>query len=66
MNGTADLEGSMAPKYVGFGVSQPGCGIAQISAERWGAATGDEVATHGHGVFPLTMAGYGYGKGGHM
>ena len=37
------------------GQSRPGCQIAQISAERWGAATGDEVAVRVHGVFPLPM-----------
>ena len=33
----------------------PGCWIAQISTEQWGAAMGDEVATGVHGVFPLPM-----------
>ena len=35
--------------------SEPGCEIAQISGERWGAAAGDEVAARVHGVFPLPM-----------
>ena len=35
--------------------SEPGCQIAQISAERRGAATGDEVADRVHGVFPLPL-----------
>ena len=34
---------------------EPGCQIAQILAERWGAATGDKVAVHVHGAFPLPM-----------
>ena len=29
--------------------------LAQISAERWGVATEDEVAAHVHVVFPLPM-----------
>ena len=32
-----------------------GCWIAQISAERWGAARGDEVVVCVDGVFPLPM-----------
>ena len=43
-------------KRVGFGVSQePGISIAQISAERLGAAMGDEVADCVRGAFPLPM-----------
>ena len=40
---------------VEFGVSQPGCKIARISDKRRGAAPGDEVAIHVHGVLPLPM-----------
>ena len=36
-------------------LSEPGCWIAQISAEQWGAAMEDEVATHVHGVCPVPM-----------
>ena len=35
--------------------SAPGCKIAQISAKRWGAARGDEVAVGVQGVSPLPM-----------
>ena len=42
-------------KGVGFGVSQSACWIALISAERWGAPAGDEVAEHVYSVFPLPM-----------
>ena len=35
--------------------SAPGCEIAQISDERWGAAAEDEVATGVHGAIPLPM-----------
>ena len=42
-------------KCVGFGVRRPGCQIAQISAQRWGAAIGDEVAARVQGGFPLPM-----------
>ena len=41
-------------KRVGFGVSQA-AGSGQISAERLGAATVDEVAVRVHGVCPLPM-----------
>ena len=40
-------------KCVGFGVRRPGCQIAQISAQRWGAAIEDNVAICVHGVSPL-------------
>ena len=43
--------------------SEPGGQIAQISAERRGAAAGDEKAVCVRGVFPPPM---GYGKGGQM
>ena len=33
-------------------LSEPGCWIAQISAEQWGAVMEEEVATGVHGVFP--------------
>ncbi|EJK62587.1 hypothetical protein THAOC_16793, partial [Thalassiosira oceanica] len=36
-------------------LSVPGCWIAQISADQWGAAMEDEVAIHVHGVSPLPM-----------
>ena len=36
-------------------LSTPGFSIAQISAERWGAAIGDEVAARVDGGFPLPM-----------
>ena len=42
-------------------LSWPGCRCArapdppQISAQQWGAATKDEVATRVHGVCPLPM-----------
>ena len=37
-------------------LSEPvGSWITQISDERWGAAVGDEVASHVHGVFLLPM-----------
>ena len=35
--------------------SLPGCQIAQISSEQWGAAIGDEVAARVEGGFPLPM-----------
>ena len=35
--------------------SQAGREIVQISAERWGAAPGDEAAARVHGAFPLPM-----------
>ena len=35
--------------------SEPGISIAQMSAERLGAATVDEVADRVHGAFPLPM-----------
>ena len=35
--------------------SEPGCWIAKVTAERRGAAMGDEVAVHVDGVFPLPM-----------
>ena len=34
---------------------EPGCEIAQISAERRGAVAGDEMAARVHGVIPLSM-----------
>ena len=49
---------------VGFGVSQSGCEIAQISAGRWGAAAGDHVALCLRSKCFSTA--YGYGKGGQM
>ena len=47
--------GPQHQKPVQFQVCVPGCWIAQISAEQWGALTGDEVAIGVHGVFPLPM-----------
>ena len=35
--------------------SEPGREIVQISAERWGAAPGDEAAARVHGACPLPM-----------
>jgi hypothetical protein len=35
--------------------SVPGCQIAQISAQRWGAGAGDEVPVRVHGVFRLSL-----------
>ena len=57
MSGSTDLDGVHGIiNCVGFGVSQePGILTSQISAERWGAATGDEVADRVHGAFPLPM-----------
>ena len=48
---------------IGFGV-RPGCQIAQISFEQWGAAIGDEVAARVEGGFPLPMGMHR--KGGQM
>ena len=44
MSGSRDLEGVHGPiNALDLTWSEPGCQIAQISAERRGAATGDEV-----------------------
>ena len=43
-------------KHFRFGVrASPGGKFPLISAERWGAAIEDEVATHVQGGFPLPM-----------
>ena len=55
MIGSTDLEGvpdSITARWIWSG---PGCQIAEISAERRGAAAGDEVAARVHGVCPLPM-----------
>ena len=36
-------------------LSEPGCWIAQISAEQWGVAMDDEELTGVRGGFPLPM-----------
>ena len=56
MSGSKDLEGVHgAIKVLDLECASPGCCIGQISAEQWGAATEDEVATRVQGVFPLHM-----------
>ncbi|EJK53715.1 hypothetical protein THAOC_26785, partial [Thalassiosira oceanica] len=54
LTGLWTWKGSMVPELFGI-LSEPGCWIAQISAEQWGTAMEDEVAIHVHGFFPLPM-----------
>ena len=51
INGSIDLEGVHDTENMFDFSSEPGCWIAQISAERRGAATEDEVGARVHVFF---------------
>ena len=58
MSGSTDSEGVHGIKNkleISWIWSEPGREIVQISAERWGAAPGDEAAARVHGACPLPM-----------